>query len=353
MSNDRVRTVLVPASKPYQVDIGRNILPRCGAEIRSRLPTRIAAVVADETVARLYGETVCRSLQEAGLEAPLFQFAPGEQSKTLTTVGALLSFLVEKGLTRADCVVALGGGIAGDVAGFAAAVYLRGIPVIQLPTTFLAAIDSSVGGKTGVNLPAGKNLAGAFWQPSYVLCDCACFETLPHEVFLDGVAEAVKYGVIADEPLFESLRSGALNGDIEAVAARCVEIKSRFVAEDEFDKGARQLLNFGHTLGHAVEKCSGYAVTHGHAVAVGMVAAARAAQRLGVADGEPLRRIEEILAAFGLPRRTELPLHALAAVMRSDKKTAGGRITLVLPKKIGECVLYPVSVDALESAFAG
>lgn len=345
------KTVSIAASHPYEVAIGCGILSTCGEEIRRRLPAKRAAVISDRTVAALYGDTVCRSLKEAGLETALYAFEPGETHKTLETVAGILDFCTANGLTRTDCIVALGGGIVGDVAGFSASVYLRGIPFVQLPTTFLAAIDASVGGKTGVNLPAGKNLAGAFWQPSFVLCDCAFFQTLPRETFLDGVSEAVKYGVIADEALFDSVRIGGAEKNPVDVVGKCVAIKSRFVAADEFDHGTRQMLNFGHTFGHAVETASGYAVTHGHAVAIGMAAAARAAVRLGLTDEACLHRICNALAACGLPTTTDLPLKTLAAGMRHDKKASGDQVTLVLPKRIGECVLYPVAANRLEELF--
>ena len=350
--NGILHTVEVTASKPYRVEIGRNVLAACGEAIRPHTKAKRIAVITDTTVEALYAPTVCESLSSAGFTVSLFAFAPGEVHKTLQTVAQILDFLTQNGLTRSDCIVALGGGIVGDVAGFAASVYLRGISVIQLPTTFLAAIDSSVGGKTGVNLPAGKNLAGAFWQPAYVLCDCACFQTLPRETFLDGAAEAVKYGVIADPKLFESLEQDQLKCGIETTVARCVAIKSEFVAADEFDRGLRQILNFGHTLGHAVEKCSDYAVTHGHAVAVGMAAAAKTAVRLGMCDAAVSARIEALLSVLGLPIKTEIDAELLSTVMKNDKKAAGDEITLILPEKIGACRLYAVATAELKTIFA-
>lgn len=351
--NGILQTVEVAAAKPYRVEIGRNVLASSGTAIRAVTKAKRLAVITDTTVEALYAPVVCDSLSAAGFQVCKFAFAPGETSKNLETIGKILDFLTENGLTRTDCIVALGGGIVGDVAGFAASIYLRGISVIQLPTTFLAAVDSSVGGKTGVNLPAGKNLVGAFWQPSYVLCDCACFETLPQETFLDGVSETVKYGVIADADLFAKLEAGALETEIEAITARCVAIKSQFVAADEFDRGLRQILNYGHTLGHAVEKCSDYAVTHGHAVAIGMVAAAKTAVRLGLCDAAVGERVYALLTRLGLPTKTDIAVETLASVMRSDKKAAGDAITLVLPAKIGECVLHPVPLASLETVFAG
>lgn len=342
------KTVSVPASKPYEVVIGRQLLDCCGEEIVARLHPDRVVVVSDRTVANLYGDRVCHSLQAGGIQTSMCVFEPGETHKTMETISDILAFCTAQGLTRSDCIVALGGGITGDVAGFSAAIYRRGIPFVQLPTTFLAAIDASVGGKTGVNLPAGKNLAGAFWQPAYVLCDCACFETLPREIFLDGVAEAVKYGMIADEDLFEAIRQGDADRQTVSVVERCVKIKSQFVAEDEFDRGMRQKLNFGHTFGHAIETCSGYTITHGHAVSVGMVAAAQMACRLGLTDRETVHRLTDALKQLGLPTATDLPTEKLLAVMRQDKKVFGSSVTLILPQRIGDCVLHPVPVDQLQ-----
>lgn len=349
-----MESVQVAASRPYRVDIGRGLLDGCGGRIRALLPADRVALIADETVDALYGGRVAASLQTAGYRVVRYAFAPGEAHKTLETVSGILDFLAARALTRADCVAALGGGIVGDVAGFAASIYLRGVPFVQLPTTFLAAIDSSVGGKTGVNLTAGKNLAGAFWQPSYVLCDCDTFATLPPAVFADGAAEAIKYGVLADAALFQRLEQGCLTDGIEQVTRRCVSIKSELVARDEFDRGERQLLNFGHTLGHAVEKCSGYAITHGHAVAVGMVAAARLGVKLGVTEDAALPdRLCAVLTRHNLPHRTAFSADALLSALLRDKKRMGDTIAWVLPRRIGQCVLHRLPVAGLPALLEG
>ena len=246
-----------------------------------------------------------------------------------------------------DCVAALGGGVTGDMAGFAAAVYLRGIRYVQLPTTLLAAVDSSVGGKTAVDLTAGKNLAGAFCQPAAVICDTDCLKTLPPDVFADGAAEAVKTGVLSDEALFALFEDGTLTADPGEVIARCVAYKAGVVERDEKEQGERKLLNLGHTVGHAIEKCSGYVIPHGHAVAAGLAVIARAAEALGWTEESLAARITACLSKNGLPTGTDYSAEALAEAALSDKKRAGGDITLVVPRKIGHCELRKVPVADL------
>jgi 3-dehydroquinate synthase len=294
-----------------------------------------------------------RSLQAAGYAAERFVFPHGEQSKNMATYAALLSALAGAGLTRTDVVVALGGGVTGDMAGFAAASYLRGVRFAQIPTTLLAMVDSSVGGKTAVNLPEGKNLAGAFYQPDVVICDPLALETLPDEVFRDGCAEMIKHGVIADAELFTMLMAGETGGTrqgfprMEDILARNVTVKRDIVAGDERDTGKRQLLNFGHTIGHGIEKLSGYSVTHGSAVATGMVIAGRGAALMGLCGKECPREIAEAVKLRGLPYETDFsPEHLIEAAFY-DKKRRGERISIVLPERIGKCVLKDFSMDRL------
>ena len=233
----------------------------------------------------------------------------------------------------------------GDLAGFAAASYLRGIRLVQVPTTLLAMVDSSVGGKTAVDLPEGKNLVGAFHQPALVLCDLDTLDTLPQAVFREGCAEVIKTAILFDRPLFEDLKRDGLNFNRESVIARCVEHKRDIVAEDEFETGSRKLLNLGHTLGHAVEKCSGYAVAHGAAVAIGTAAMARAFCR---EDGE---EIHAVLQKFGLPLTTEFTPEELAEAALADKKRQGDTVTLVVPTAVGKCELCRLPVSELQSVF--
>ena len=252
-----METLTVNASTPYPVHIGPGLLEKAGELIAGVTSSRTCAVITDTTVEKLYAAPVCRSLQEAGFQVCLHAFPAGEQSKNINTYGGMLEFLAENKLTRSDFVVALGGGVTGDMAGFAAATYQRGVDYIQMPTTFLAASDSSVGGKTAIDLAAGKNLAGAFHQPKMVICDTDTFRTLPPDAFADGMAETLKHGLIADGDFYRFLMTGDVRARMDQVVRRNVEIKAAVVGEDEKEHGKRKLLNFGHTLGHAMEKCSG------------------------------------------------------------------------------------------------
>ena len=311
------------------------------------MPPCHAAVVTDSTVGPLYLEAVTESLEAAGFAVSAYAFPAGEGSKNLSTLSDILEFLAEARLTRSDCLVALGGGVVGDMAGFAAACYLRGIRCVQLPTTLLSAVDSSVGGKTAIDLKAGKNLAGAFLQPAAVLCDTDCLKTLPPAVFADGAAEAIKTGVLCDEGLFALFENGALDTDPAEVIARCVAYKAGVVERDEKEQGERKLLNLGHTVGHAIEKCSGYVIPHGHAVAAGLAVIARASEALGWAEEPLAARICACLRKNALPVSAEYAPEALAEAALADKKRAGGNITLVIPKKIGLCELKTVPVTEL------
>ena len=344
-----METVQVSASRPYPVHIGTGLLEECGSLIAPVLAPGRCAVVSDSTVAPLYAQRVLDSLRASGFDPFLITFPAGEQHKTLATYGDILGALAEQRLTRGDFLVALGGGVTGDMAGFAAATYQRGIPFVQLPTTLLAASDSSVGGKTAVDLPQGKNLAGAFWPPSLVICDCATFSTLPADTFADGVAETLKQALIADGDFFRFLQTHPIEQHLPQVVRRNVEIKAAVVAGDEFERGQRKLLNFGHTLGHAIELCSGYAVTHGHAVAVGMVLATRAAQALGLT---PKGVLEEILEAN---RRHNLPTHCpysaqqLYEAATADKKRRGDAIDVVVLTQIGQARTVRLSLAELRA----
>ena len=342
-----MRTIPVKTNPPYTVTIGPGLLRDCGARLRERIPPCHMAVVTDSIVGPLYLETVTESLKAAGYAVSTFEFPAGEESKNVSTLSDILEFLARERLTRSDCLIALGGGVVGDMAGFAAAVYLRGIRYVQMPTTMLSAVDSSVGGKTAIDLKAGKNLAGAFLQPAAVLCGTDCLETLPPEVFADGTAEAVKTGVLCDESLFALFEDGTLKADPAEVIARCVEYKAGVVERDEKEQGERKLLNLGHTVGHAIEKCSGYAIPHGHAVAAGLAVMARAAERLRWTNGPIAERVGRCLEAQGLPVSTEFSPEALAEAALADKKRAGASITIVVPKEIGTCELLKIPVSEL------
>ena len=337
-------------TKPaYPVLIGPGLLDRAGELTRQRTGCCRAVLVADDTVDTLYGARAAAVYEAAGFSVSRWRFAHGEASKNLATLGCLLEFLAEKGLTRGDLLIALGGGVTGDLTGFAAAVYLRGIRCVQLPTTLLAAVDSSVGGKTAVDLAAGKNLCGAFKQPELVICDTELLASLPRNTFAEGLAESIKYGVITDASLFEEFYQRNYDqGRLESIIARCVAIKGKIVAADELEKGERQLLNFGHTLGHAIEKLSNYGISHGFAVASGMALIARSAQALGWCREPVAERLTEVLQLQGLPVSTEYTAKELAQAALSDKKRRGQRLTLVVPEEIGRCVLKGIDFKELE-----
>ena len=342
-----MKTVHIDASRSYDVRIGRGLLDDCGRQIAERVRCASAAVVADDTVYALYGERVCASLEAAGVRTVCYVFPHGEKSKNLLEYAKILNFLAENRVTRADALIALGGGVTGDLGGFAAATYLRGIPFVQLPTTLLAAVDSSVGGKTAVDLPAGKNLAGAFYQPELVLCDLDTLDSLPREIFLDGCAEVIKYAVLGSRELF-ALRADIPSGKgLEEVTARCVEMKRDFVQSDELDRGARQMLNLGHTFGHAVEASSRFTLSHGKSVAIGMAMILRAACSRGLCSAETRDAVIALLQRYGLPTECPYPADMLLGALSADKKIFGTRLNLVVPTDIGACRLLPVGVDEL------
>lgn len=345
--SDSIQTIQVHTSPAYAVSIGPGLLRACGPRLRDLLGACHVAVITDSTVAPLYLGIVTGSLQTAGFAVSSYVFPAGETRKNFETLSGILEFLAEERLTRTDCVVALGGGVTGDMAGFAAAVYLRGIRCVQLPTTLLSAVDSSVGGKTAIDLKAGKNLAGSFLQPAAVLCDTDCLASLPADVFADGAAEAIKTGVLSDVGLFSLFEDGTLRAAPGSVIAQCVAYKAGVVERDEKERNERRLLNLGHTVGHAIEKCSGYTIPHGHAVAAGLAIIARSAERLGWTDEPIADRIAACLAKNGLPTGAEYSAAELAHAASADKKRAGGDITLVIPRKIGVCELKKMPVSEL------
>jgi len=346
-----MKTITVNASKTYDILICAGALDEAGLTIKKAAGGQTAAVVTDDNVAALYGNRLSDTLIENGYRVVRYIFANGEASKNAETYLSLLNFFAEEKLSRADVAVALGGGVTGDLAGFAAASYMRGINFVQIPTTLLAMVDSSVGGKTAINLSAGKNLAGAFYQPNVVICDVSLLSTLSPEIYKDGCAEIIKYGVIAGGELFDSL-AAPVNGqleNIENIIASCVKIKRDIVSEDEFEHGGRKLLNFGHTVGHAVELLSGYKISHGRAVAAGMAAETRMAVRMGLCEAGCLTDLLDMLRRYDLPAANPYEAGSIARACLSDKKRDGGGITFVFPVKIGECVLKKIPVNDLEA----
>lgn len=343
--------VHIDASKQYDVLIEKGLLDRAGEIIRSRAGGDRVCIVTDDTVDALYAERLERSLTEAGYAYCKFIVPHGESSKNTDNFIRLLNFLAASRFTRSDVVAALGGGVVGDLAGFAAACYMRGVKFVQLPTTLLAAVDSSVGGKTAVDLETGKNLAGAFYQPEVVICDWTTLDTLPDDIFADGCAEVIKYAVIADRALFELLRQ-PFRAEPERVITRCVEIKRDVVSRDEFDTGLRAILNFGHTIGHAVEASSRFTLSHGKAVAIGMTAVSRAAAKTGHCTDACARAIQALIRQYDLPTESPYDADTLADKALSDKKRSGGTISLVLPTEIGSCKIVPTGVDAIRNFIA-
>ena len=342
-----MRTVPVKASRNYEVRIGSGLIATLGENIPAK--AKKVCIVSETNVWPLHGQAAVNSIEKAGFEVTSFVFPAGEESKCGATYLELVNFLAESRLTRTDCLVALGGGVVGDLTGFAAATYLRGVRFVQVPTTLLAAVDSSVGGKTAIDLPAGKNLAGAFCQPSLVLCDVECLATLPEDIFRDGCAEVIKTAILFDEPLFMELVRDGLRFDRERVIAACVAHKRDVVVADEFDRGERQLLNLGHTFGHAVEKLSDFALSHGKAVAIGTAIAARTAVAQGLCDQGTASRIMWLLERFGLPIFTHHSASELLDSALSDKKRSGDTVNLILPKAVGSCAIVPTPVSGLEN----
>ena len=342
-----MRKVHVAASHEYDVLIGEGLIDKAGELTKKAVRPCKCLIVTDNTVDALYGDRVQISFSYAGFEVSRFAFPAGEMSKNLSTLSDILDALGEARLSRSDLVVALGGGVVGDIAGFAAAIYTRGIRFVQIPTTLLAAVDSSVGGKTAVDMPFGKNMVGAFHQPSLVITDTDVLRELPALQLSNGAAEAVKCGVLSDPELFALLEGGDWLNDVDEVVARCVTYKRDVVAGDEFDTGSRAFLNLGHTFGHAIEHLSGLKLLHGQAVAVGTVMAASAA---GCPE-EMILRLAGCMKRNGLPVRCDYDARALANAALSDKKRAGDTITLVLPDAIGQCHLQRVPVSELPDWF--
>lgn len=334
-------------SRDYDVTIGRGVLDRCGELLSPLFGGGKIAVITDTNVAPLYLERLKCSLMRAGYEVCSFAFPAGEQSKNLSTLSDILEFLAESKLSRTDAIVALGGGVVGDISGFAAGCYLRGIKYAQLPTTLLAFVDSAVGGKTAVDLRAGKNLAGLFYPPVAVIADPGCLSTLPGEILADGAAESVKTGVLSGEELFSLVEQGKIMENAERIIELCIDYKAKIVALDEFESGPRRLLNLGHTVGHAIELLSGYSISHGCAVSAGIAIITRAAARLGICCYADCKRIIAALKACCLPTETHFRAPELAEAALSDKKRSGSKITIILPRTIGNCELVEIATSEL------
>ncbi len=342
-----MRIVQVPlGSRSYSIKVGVGLLPQLGAECAALKLGQRCAVITDSNVGKKFAKAALKSLSASGFQSVLITVPAGEKSKRMAMVEFCHDQLAKHRLERKSFIVALGGGVVGDLAGFVAATYLRGIPFVQVPTTLLAQVDSSVGGKTGVNLKSGKNLVGAFYQPRLVLCDLDTHDTLPIREFNAGLGEVIKYGIIYDAKLFAQLERylpTLLRRDaakLAAIIARCCEIKAKVVSQDETESGLRAILNFGHTIGHAIENSSGYGkFLHGEAIAIGQVAAAKLSHKLLGLPSHDAARIEKLFIAAGLPVKIKLAAarrKKLFAAMLLDKKVSGGEVKFVLAERIGK-----------------
>ncbi len=345
-----MNSISVKTGRPYEIRIEKGLLAGTGALMKPLFEGRRLAVVSDSRVAPLYLRSLLDSLAAAGFEPPAtFTVPEGEESKSLKMASVLYDFLAEHRIRRSDCLIALGGGVVGDLTGFVASTYCRGMCFVQVPTTLLAQIDSSVGGKTAVNLAAGKNMVGTFWQPSLVVCDPDTLNTLPEDIFAAGVAEAIKYGMIRDERLFALLEGGDARGHIDEVISRCVQIKRDIVQHDERDTGERMLLNFGHTLGHGVESDSRYALSHGFSVAIGMNMIVKASAARGITDPSVQARLEAACRRCGLPTSYSGDLERVLSLCRGDKKSEAGGLRAILLRRLGEGYIQPFTFEEFEA----
>ncbi|MCL2563937.1 MAG: 3-dehydroquinate synthase [Oscillospiraceae bacterium] len=343
-------SIEVKASRSYEVLIDVGLLPQIGQQIRDLIPNaQAAAIITDHNVSKHYLTPVTESLTKAGIRPLTFSMPAGEASKNGAQYLSLLELLARDGLSRSDVIIALGGGVVGDLAGFAAATYQRGVAYIQVPTTLLAMVDSSVGGKTAIDLPSGKNLAGAFYQPNLVLCDTDTLRTLPEFVFRDGLAEVIKYGMLGSAPLLDVLTQDLSQDAVEPVIIQCVTMKRDIVQRDEFDHSERMLLNFGHTIGHAIERLSNYEISHGFAVSIGMAMDARAAVKQKICEPECSEILEALLARFGLPNKTAYTAEQIYTAALYDKKRNAGNISIAVPRRKGKCGLMTFPLNQLRT----
>ena len=346
--------IRVNASKPYDVVIGKGLLSQAGSLVAEAVKGRKAVIVTDDIVNGLYAEKLIKSMTDAGFTVDIFVFPNGEESKCHKTLMELYDFLAEKNITRSDFLVALGGGVVGDLTGFAAATYLRGIDYVQIPTTLLAQVDSSVGGKTAVDIGAGKNLVGAFKQPDIVIADIDTLDTLTEEIFTDGMGEVVKYGMIWSESLFDLLKTGKVKENLEKIVEECVDIKRQVVETDEFDTGLRMILNFGHTLGHSIEKYYNYhGFSHGKAVSAGMYLITTIGEKAGLISGNISDELKACLVANNMPFESGTPAEALFSGAVNDKKRFSDTISIILCREIGKADIVKMNINDFKNMIEG
>ena len=347
-----MKKLTVNVGKTYEIIIEKGIMQECGAYIKKVSSAKKVCVITDSNVAPLYLDRVVSDLEKEGYEVFSFIFKAGESSKTTAVIVEMVEFLAEKGLTRKDLVVALGGGVCGDMAGFAAAIYLRGIDFVQIPTTLLSQVDSSVGGKTGVDLPQGKNLCGAFHQPVLVLIDPLALHTLSDHYFSDGMGEVIKAGCIKSAQLFEKIENKDVKENIEEIIFECVDIKRGVVERDEKEQGERALLNFGHTIGHGIEKLHNFSgVSHGEAVGIGMLMISEIGEKAGLTEKGTADRIKAVLEKYNMKTSDNHSAESIIEAMQSDKKRTLNGINFVMLKSIGNSFIYPVENEKINKLF--
>ena len=347
-----MKKLTVHVGDTYEIFIEKGLLKDCGKYVRVVSKAKKIAIITETNVAPLYLDTVKNCIENEGFEVVNYIFPAGESSKTTETIVNIVEFLAENGLTREDMVVALGGGVCGDMAGFAAAIYLRGIKFVQIPTTLLSQVDSSVGGKTGVDLPQGKNLCGAFHQPALVLIDPDVLETLSPHFFSDGMGEVIKYGCIKSKVLFERIETENVKDFIEDLIYDCVNIKRGVVERDEKEAGERALLNFGHTAGHAIEKLHNFTdISHGEAIGVGMVMISEAGERIGLTERGTTDRIRKVLEKYNMKTEVENSVTDIIGAMYHDKKRTGSGIKFIILHSLGDSFINPVENDKVKELF--
>lgn len=336
----------------YPIVTGSGLLQSIGSVLAERIAPCRVMLVTDDHVAPLYADLAARSLENAGFTVSRFVTPAGEESKSVQVFGALLEAMCEAHLTRTDLALALGGGVIGDLTGFAAGCYLRGIRFVQCPTTLLAAVDASVGGKTAVNLEHGKNLAGLFHQPIGVYCDTDTLKTLSKTELRNGASEAIKTGILGDPVLFDIFENGQFETDLEEVIVRSAAYKAKIVTEDPTENGVRKLLNLGHTPAHAIELLSSFKIPHGYAVSIGTAIMTRAAQKRGFINSDDSVRILNTILRTGLDTACPFTAREMADIALLDKKAAGSSITVILPEAIGRCRMEKIPLNGLEALFA-
>lgn len=343
-----MKKISINLSKSYDCLLGEKLLEKTGELIGNILSPLKVMIVSDDTVFSLYGQKVADSVKKQGFAAETFVFKNGEKHKNIKTVNKLINRMLKENMTRDDAIIALGGGVVGDLAGFAAAIYRRGISFVYIPTTLLAAVDASVGGKTGVNLKKAKNQIGAFWQPSLVICDINTLKTLNEEQYSCGCAEVIKCAAIKDSSLFCKIEKTPIKEIYEEVIEACVNIKGEIVRNDEFDKGARMILNFGHTFGHAAEADSKYTLPHGRAVAMGMARATEISAEKGICSNETYKRLTDLLEKYNLPTRFDCKGKRIKEALLFDKKNRGEYINLIVLEEIGRCRTEKIGIEEID-----